>query len=254
MRADSGKTISDSEDKPQQKHSLGTVSNKLLGASWELTVGRQTVTVRINHNRSLGTVSNKLLGASWELTVGRQTVTVMINHNRSIALERSVINYWGLVESWQWADKQWQWWQTTTEALERSVINWAPSREFVSSSIPSWQILTAHAQPFSGARDLAFCLKVPLDSLLVWASNEGSGETARMRRLAWTFAARIGYKYQIRLTLASIYFKSLKILFLCIVKLWFGGYCQIIDRFIIWLHNPGVKSLSPSLTAYLSWR
>ena len=30
------------------------------------------------------------------------------------------------------------------------------------------------------------------DSLLVWASSEGSGETARMRRLAWTFAARIG--------------------------------------------------------------
>ena len=77
---------------------------------------------------------------------------------------------------------------------------WAPSREFVSSSIPSWQILTAHAQTFRGARDLAFCLKVPLDSLLVWASSEGSGETARMRRLAWTFAARIGDKYQIRLT------------------------------------------------------
>ena len=77
--------------------------------------------------------------------------------------------------------------------------NWATSSEFVSSSIPSWQILTAHAQPFRGTRDLAFCLKVPLDSLLVWASSEGSGETARMRRLAWTFAARIGDKYQIRL-------------------------------------------------------
>ena len=54
------------------------------------------------------------------------------------------------------------------------------------------------------ARDLAFCLKVPLDPQLVWASSEGSGETARMRRLAWTFAARIGDKYQIRLT-RSIY-------------------------------------------------
>ena len=69
---------------------------------------------------------------------------------------------------------------------------WAPPSEFVSSSIPSWHISTAHAQPFRGARDLAFCLKVLLDSLLVWASSEGSGETARMRRLAWTFAARIG--------------------------------------------------------------
>ena len=77
---------------------------------------------------------------------------------------------------------------------------WAPSSEFVSSSIPSWQISTAHVQPFRGARDLVFCLKVPLYSVLVWASSEGSGETARMRRLAWTFAARIGDKYQIRLT------------------------------------------------------
>ena len=59
--------------------------------------------------------------------------------------------------------------------------NWAPSSEFVSSSIPSWQILTAHAQPFRGARDLAFCLNVPLDSLLVWASSEGSGEPVRRR-------------------------------------------------------------------------
>ena len=65
------------------------------------------------------------------------------------------------------------------------------------------KILTAHAQPFRGTRDLAFCLKVPLDSLLVWASSGGSGETARMRRLAWTFAARIGDKYQIRLTCPS---------------------------------------------------
>ena len=87
-----------------------------------------------------------------------------------------------------------------TKRKRPNIDIWAPSSEFVSSSIPSWQILTAHAQPFRGARDLAFCLKVPLDSLLIWASSEGSGETARMRRLAWTFAARIGYKYQIRLT------------------------------------------------------
>ena len=40
--------------------------------------------------------------------------------------------------------------------------------------------------------------------LIAYASSEGSGETARMRRLAWTFAARMGDKYQIRLT-RSIY-------------------------------------------------
>ena len=93
----------------------------------------------------------------------------------------------------------------------RSISIWAPSSEFVSSSILSWNILTVHAQPFRGARDLAFCLKVPLDSLLVWASSGGSGETARMRRLAWTFAARIGDKYQIRLTLPILWFSQFSI-------------------------------------------
>ena len=88
-----------------------------------------------------------------------------------------------------------------------SYIIWATSSEFVSSSIPSWQTLTAHAQPFKGARELAFCLKAPLDSLPVWASSGGSGETARMRRLAWTFAARIGDKYQTRLTRSNYTFQ-----------------------------------------------
>ena len=90
-------------------------------------------------------------------------------------------------------------WGTKEPLREPNHFMWAPSSEFVSSSFPSWQILTAHTQPFRGARDLAFCLKVPLDSLLVWASSEGSGETVRMRSLAWTFAARIGDKYQIRM-------------------------------------------------------
>ena len=83
---------------------------------------------------------------------------------------------------------------------KKPYFNCGASSKFVSSSIPSWQILIAHAQPFRGARDLAFCLKVPLDSLLVWASSRGSSETAWMRRLALTFAARIGDKYEIRLT------------------------------------------------------
>ena len=40
--------------------------------------------------------------------------------------------------------------------------------------------LTAHAQPFRGARDLAFCLKVPLDSLLVY--ERAAEVLARLRR------------------------------------------------------------------------
>ena len=127
-------------------------------------------------------------------------------------------------------------------------IIWAPSSEFVSSSIPSWQILTAHAQPFRGARDLALFLKVPLDSLLVWASSGGSGETARMRRLAWTFAARIGNKYQIRLT-RSIYTDLLTLRYVksyvtykrlfkfrsVYHRIWSYRTCEILKKVINWL-------------------
>ena len=108
------------------------------------------------------------------------------------------------------------------------LINWAASSEFVSSSIPSWQILTALAQPFRWARDLAFYLKVPLDSLLVWASSGGSGETARIRRLAWTFAARIGDKGQIRLTQPKLNILALE-LHGPICLTW--SYCQYFKYF-----------------------
>ena len=80
----------------------------------------------------------------------------------------------------KWAVSQWQHCHWVWDI-------WASSSKFVS----------AHAQPFRGARDLAFCLKIPLDSLLVWASSEGSGETAR-----------IGDKYQIRLTRSNYSLES----------------------------------------------
>ena len=95
-----------------------------------------------------------------------------------------------------------------TLSFTRGKKTFEPCQANLSSSIPSWQILTAHAQPFRGARDLAFCLKVPLVSLLVWVSSKSSGETARMRRLAWTFAAGIGDKYQIRLTWSILFWDS----------------------------------------------
>ena len=63
-------------------------------------------------------------------------------------------------------------WQKVPSAINiLTCVIRSPSSEFVSSSILSWQILTAQAQPFRGARDLAFWQKVPLDSLLVWASS-----------------------------------------------------------------------------------
>ena len=118
------------------------------------------------------------------------------------------------------------------------------SSEFVSSSILSWQMLTAHAQPFRGARDLAFCLKVPLDSLLVWASSRDSGEIARMRRLAWTFAARIGDKYQIRL-MRPIYYC------MAFVKWW----RSISQQNILWHQfatSPGYIEFDDCSVAYIS--
>ena len=146
------------------------------------------------------------------------------NIKLSAVIERKILESLAFLLSWR---------------LENIMFICAPSSEFVSSSIPSWQVLTAHALPFRGARDLAFCLKVPLDSLLVWARSEGSGETARMRRLAWTFAARICDKYQIRLT-RSIYsgLKPLETLYsheFCLPEeypFWYWHNFQIIHKLI----------------------
>ena len=132
-------------------------------------------------------------------------------------------------------------WRLEILDIETRDIIRAPSSEFVSSSSPSWQILTAHAQPFRRARDLAFCLKVPLNSLLVWASSEGSGETARMRRLAWTIAARIGYKYQIRLTrsILSRQWITKTLIRLCrICAVWFVSLLFAYDKKQVFSYKP----------------
>ena len=123
----------------------------------------------------------KVLVNRLDLSLSRKSVVYLTDH-----LDITIVVDWGV--------------KPQNKQKNFIIHNRAPSSEFVSSSIPSWQILTVHAQQFRGARDLAFYLKVPLDSLLVWASSGGSGEPARMRRLAWTFAARIGDKYQIHLT------------------------------------------------------
>ena len=115
---------------------------------------------------------------------------------------------------------------------------WAPSSEFVSSSIPSRQVLIVHAQPFREARDLAFCLKVPLDSLLIWVSSGGSGETAWMRRLAWTFAVRIGDEYHIRLTQSIWWMKvTLDIMDQCDTKIDHIKYISWSSNFALYLKD-----------------
>ena len=84
--------------------------------------------------------------------------------------------------------------------------HWAPSSEFVSSSIQSWQVLTAP----SLSEGSGIWLSV-WRFLLTHCLYERAAKVLarlRMRRLAWTFAARIGYKYQIRLTRSNCPFNA----------------------------------------------
>ena len=53
----------------------------------------------------------------------------------------------------------------------------------------------AHAQPSSGARCPIVGRILHLLPYVMFANSEGSGETARMRRLAWAFAGRLCDKY-----------------------------------------------------------
>ena len=70
----------------------------------------------------------------------------------------------------------------------------------MSSSIPSWQILTAHAQPFRGARDLAFCLKVPLTHCLyeraakVLARLRGCAGSPEPSLLAYAISTKFAWR------------------------------------------------------------
>ena len=52
-----------------------------------------------------------------------------------------------------------------------------------------------HAQPSSGARYLIIGQNLRLLPYFMCANSEGSGETARMHRLAWAFAGRLSDKY-----------------------------------------------------------
>ena len=64
---------------------------------------------------------------------------------------------------------------------------------FLSSSLNSF--LNAHMQPSSGVRCLIFGQTLRLLPYSTSANSEGSGETARMCRLAWAFAGHLCDKY-----------------------------------------------------------
>ena len=57
-------------------------------------------------------------------------------------------------------------------------------------------LMNAHTDVFSGDRGLKFGLSLHLYPYFLYASSEGSGESAHMRRLAWAFTARWYDKYR----------------------------------------------------------
>ena len=67
----------------------------------------------------------------------------------------------------------------------------------------------AHAQPSSGARCLIFGRTLRQLPYFMCANSEGSGKTARMRRLAWAFAGRLYDKYHNVMSWLNSYFQIL---------------------------------------------
>ena len=75
-----------------------------------------------------------------------------------------------------------------------SIQTCKPRREIKGSLDFQWnQSFSAHARHFSKVTCQALCLKCHRGLPLMCANSVGSGETARMRRLARTFAVRICY-------------------------------------------------------------
>ena len=72
---------------------------------------------------------------------------------------------------------------------------WADSWDYGTFRPPKTHSSNALAQPFSVARCLSFGRTLCLLPYFMCANTEGSGETARMRRLAVAFACRLYGKY-----------------------------------------------------------
>ena len=71
-----------------------------------------------------------------------------------------------------------------------------PSPEIMTPFVLRKRILSnTHAQPFCGARCLIFGRPLRLLPYFMCTNSEGSGDSSRMRRLAWAFAGRLCDKY-----------------------------------------------------------
>ena len=74
-------------------------------------------------------------------------------------------------------------------------IKWASSWDYGIFRSLYTHSSNAHSQPSSGARCLIFGQTLRLLPYFMCANSDGSGETARMRRLTWAFPCRLCGKY-----------------------------------------------------------
>ena len=107
---------------------------------------------------------------------------------------------------WPWdccgTDKEGIWWQLRD--------NWAISWDYGTFRPPQTHSSNAHAQPSSGARCLIFGRTLHLLPYFMCANSAGSGETVRMRRLAWALAGRLCDKYHNRMSWLNYAYFSIK--------------------------------------------
>ena len=89
-----------------------------------------------------------------------------------------------------------EWNKSTNFTFENKII-WAISWDYDTFRPPLTHSSNAHEQPSSEARYmyLIFVRTLRLLSYFICANSEGSGETARLSRLAWAFAGRLCNKY-----------------------------------------------------------
>ena len=97
-------------------------------------------------------------------------------------------------------------WRDCADAQARLSLRWSPmwyARK--AYKLMGWLIcfvwwynnlLCFYPQPSNRARCLIFGRTLRLFQYLMCANSEGSGETARMRRLVWAFAGRLCDKYR----------------------------------------------------------
>ena len=109
--------------------------------------------------------------------------------------------------------------QTLLFIVSKWASSWEKGPTHYAVCVPS----NAHAPQSSGVRSPALCLKLLPVPYIMLANSEGSGETARMRRLAWVFTVCIYDKYRFHMSWLKL---------LC-VRWIFNGCEVLIERTIM---------------------